>query len=261
MQICRCWLTWDNHLHLTALLFHTTTSSYNCKKVARLDWKSRNQSLSLQNRRAWNQTFRWWSSTSAGPHWSGVTSTTDAKWTGGAGKRPTLSFVLVYNHSQTQFHVWVVKTGSAPRHHHMDPSSNLNHSERRFANRRGSKARRAIRRMNKAVRRGQQQRRRTEGVKWHSAHLVSSMMHQAFKRQFVTYRVLLAESKPDTQDAAREGVKRATAGGGAPTVLLLHQRDTGDTSQSQHRLHPLCLKGKKTTWIWASVLLLKWKIL
>lgn len=70
-------------------------------------------------------------------------------------------------------------------------------------------------------------------------------MHQAFKRQFVTYRVLLAESKPDTQDAAREGVKRATAGGGAPTVLLLHQRDTGDTSQSQHRLHPLCLKGKK----------------
>lgn len=48
---------------------------------------------------------------------------------------------------------------------------------------------------------------RKEGAKWQSAHLVSSIMHQAFKWQFVTDQVLLTEIKPDTQDAASGGWK------------------------------------------------------
>lgn len=44
---------------------------------------------------------------------------------------------------------------------------------------------------------------RDEGVKWQSAHLVSSIMQWAFKRQFVAYWALLTEIKPDTLDAVR----------------------------------------------------------
>lgn len=161
-------------------------------------------------------------------------------------------------------------------------------SEWRAANCRGSKVRRAvkaIRGVNKVVRRGRQQGRAEQRV-WSDQQICSLIMHRAFKRQFVTYQVLLTEIKLDTQDAASGGWKgrQQAQEYRGKSVPIPHRQ----MSRSQSRTHIRWLQcpntdqlfslwneedcwwghrrafnqpeEKNTISIWVSILLLKWKI-
>lgn len=106
-------------------------------------------------------------------------------------------------------------------------------------------------RRGRAAERERLEMERDEGVKWQSAHLVSSIMQWAFKRQFVAYWALLTEIKPDTLDAVRgewkgdsgrRRMRRRGGGGGQGEITFQWLHWTSATKYHQVQPHE-CMRS------------------